>query len=225
MVDKVVLTIGRHGRYGYGTRFPLLEGSIVEGVYRGMCLCEMYGCPDVIYSSTIARAAVTANLHALGCGYDSGIIFDDNLLENAGRQNVAFFIDMLAAEAQSNGYKHIHIVTHAPVIEKLTSLISNSRYFVQPDGGIIWEADCWDELLTRRGRISLTEGLYPGLDLLVNLWRSTPDEQRIKSYFSREVNVDWDKVIPLLALSGQFSSCSQIEKVYDLLAPFVRRAA
>lgn len=120
MPEKVFLTVGRHGRYSYGARLPLSESSILEGVYRGQELTAAYGSFDAVYSSDIPRAKATANLRAVGGDYARDkIVYSPELTEDSSLGSVSLFLDILAAEASLNGFRHVHLVTHAPVIEKI----------------------------------------------------------------------------------------------------------
>ena len=104
MPEKVFLTVGRHGRYSYGARLPLSESSILEGVYRGQEL--------TVYSSDIPRAKATANLRAVGGDYARDkIVYSPELTEDSSLGSVSLFLDILAAEASLNGFRHVHLVT------------------------------------------------------------------------------------------------------------------
>jgi phosphohistidine phosphatase SixA len=97
----------------------------LEGVYRGQELTAAYGSFDAVYSSDIPRAKATANLRAVGGDYARDkIVYSPELTEDSSLGSVSLFLDILAAEASLNGFRHVHLVTHAPVIEKIFSLLS-----------------------------------------------------------------------------------------------------
>ncbi len=170
MPEKVFLTVGRHGRYSYGARLPLSESSILEGVYRGQELTAAYGSFDAVYSSDIPRAKATANLRAVGGDYARDkIVYSPELTEDSSLGSVSLFLDILAAEASLNGFRHVHLVTHAPVIEKIFSLLSPAMCFVPPDGGFTGEIESWEDLRGRKVNFIPWPDYYPGFSLLLDL--------------------------------------------------------
>lgn len=220
MSAKVFLTIGRHGYYNYGSRFPLLESSIIDSLYRGKNLAKDFGKPDALYSSKIARAAATANLRAIGAEYSRDkIVFENALHEDAQRNQIEFFLEVLRAEAQLYEYRHIHIVTHAPVIEKILAVLTHEMCFVSPGNCVVLEANNWDEIYQRKAVLKALADYYPGFGLLFDLWREKPDRQSLQQYFSGndKANIVWTDAFRLLELGNRLSGCQSIEDVYSLL--------
>lgn len=220
MSAKVFLTIGRHGYYNYGSRFPLLESSILDSLYRGKKLAQKYEKPDIVYSSKIARAAATANLRAIGAEYPrDSIVFENALHEDACKNQIVFFLEALCAEAQLYEYRHIHIVTHAPVIEKILAMLTNEMCFVSPGNCVVLEANNWDEMYQRKAVLKALADYYPGFGLLFDLWREKPDRQSLQQYFSGndKANIVWTDAFRLLELGNRLSGCQSIEDVYSLL--------
>lgn len=221
MPDNVYLSIGRHGRYDYESRLPLLNNSLLEGVYRGCKLVEDYGAVDVFYSSEIARASATAKMRAVGAGYPIGkILYCRELSENAPSGQVALFIDAILAEAQIYGYQHIHLVTHAPVIEKLLSVLTRVMCYMPADGCLVLTAGSWTDMLERKSEYRPAIEFYPGFSLLEEMWKAFPEEAEIQKRFADNprVNINWCEIFTLLNKLNCLQKCRSMDEVCEIMS-------
>lgn len=112
--NKVYLSFGRHGRYGRDTAIERL--SMLEAYLSGRVLQEKYPLCDTVFYSPIARAAQTAWFRSLGMNCEH-LIEAQKLSEDTSSFEVRKFINMLLINCKNE--RHLHFVTHLPVIEKL----------------------------------------------------------------------------------------------------------
>lgn len=112
--NKVYLSFGRHGRYGNDTAIDRL--SMVESYLNGVYLADAYPLCETLYHSPIARAVQTAEFRALGLKC-SHLIEAQKISEDTPTFEIRKFINTLLLNC--NNERHLHFVTHLPVIEKL----------------------------------------------------------------------------------------------------------
>lgn len=221
MSGNVYLSIGRHGRSDYESRLPLLKNSLLEGVYRGRKLVEDYGVVDVFYSSEIARASATAKMRAVGAGYPiDKILFCQELSENSLSGQVALFMDAILAEAQIYGHQHIHLVTHAPVIEKILSLLTRTLCYVEADECIVISAENWADIHDRKAKWQSVQNFYPSFTLLEELWKSSHREEEIQNCFTNnpQVNINWSEIFVLLKKWEFLQKCRSMDEVCEIMS-------
>ncbi len=112
--NKVYLSFGRHGRYGRDTAVDRL--SMLEAYLSGRFLIREYPPCDTLFYSPIARATQTATFRALGLGCTHNLEAQ-KLSEDTPTFEVRKFINTLLINCHKE--KHLHFVTHLPIIEKL----------------------------------------------------------------------------------------------------------
>lgn len=220
MPDSVYLSIGRHGRYDYGGKLPLLYDSLMEGVYRGRQLVMDYGAVDVFYSSEIDRADATAKMRAIGAGYPiQKIIFCQELIENATSGQVALLLDTILAEAEVRHYRHIHLVTHAPVIEKILSILTRVMCYMPADGCLVLKARSWADIRDCKGEWRSALEFYPSFSLLEELWKTTSEKAKIHKMFegNSQVNINWSEIFTLFNKLEYLQKCRSMDEICEVM--------
>ncbi len=130
------MSFGRHGRYGRDTAIERL--SMLEAYLSGKYLSANYPPCDTIYFSPIARAVQTAEFRALGMDCEH-LIEAQKLAEDTPTFEVRKFINTILSFCEDE--RHLHFVTHLPVIEKLGLSELGCGEIV------ILKADNWQEML------------------------------------------------------------------------------
>lgn len=148
--NKVYLSFGRHGRYGRDTAIERL--SMLEAYLCGRYLSANYPFCDTIYYSPIARAVQTAQFRALGMNCEH-LIEAQKLAEDTPTFEVHKFINTILSFCEDE--RHLHFVTHLPVIEKL------GLGELGCGETIMLEADNWQEMLCE----NFTPEIVPNTDI------------------------------------------------------------
>ena len=154
--NKVYLTFGRHGRYGNDTAIERL--SMLEAYLSGKELKKI--CPpcDIVFHSPIARAVQTAEFRALGLDCEH-LTETQKLSEDCPAFEIKKFLNFLLVGCDNE--RHLHFVTHLPVIEKLgLGELGCGEIFV-------CEADSWQEMLCENFTIKLMS--CPDIEECLNL--------------------------------------------------------
>ncbi len=134
-----ILTLSRHEEYISSPPFPLTEGGIVRAVAAGKKLTDDYGNFDAVYCSPFLRAEQTALAH---CKHlNIAPIIDERLKESANQLLVDDFKFSLAASTTED-VRHIHIVTHQPVICHFT----DNAFFLLFGETLVYHLERWEDL-------------------------------------------------------------------------------
>lgn len=144
----IFFSVSRHEPYDrYGAKYPITPSGIADAWISGSEL-EKYSCPvDVIYSSPLARAKATAAVRgkSINCRQ---IIINNALYENALPEEIFEFCRQIIADAQNKKYRHIHLVTHQPVIAAM-----GEPYSTSPGTIYIQKAESWEDIMPRKTEV------------------------------------------------------------------------
>lgn len=138
-----ILTLSRHEKYIHSFPFSLTEEGIVHAVATGKRLTNDYGDFDIVYCSPVLRAKQTALAHCQHSGITP--VIDERLEENAGQLLVDEFKFSLAA-SMAEDVRHLHIVTHQPVINRFT----DNMFFVLAGETLVYRLEKWEDLFTAK---------------------------------------------------------------------------
>ena len=120
------ISVGRHEAYERSNaKYPITPSGIADAWLSGPILEEQSAPVDVIYTSPLPRAKATAVTRgmSIGCG---NIIVKNALHENSAPPEVWNLVRQIISQAEEQGYKHLHLVTHQPVVSILGGSYSAS---------------------------------------------------------------------------------------------------
>lgn len=136
----VFFSYSRHEPYErYGARYPITSAGIADAWISGAVLDD-FSCPiDVIYTSPLARAKATAAVRGKSVGSPE-IIVANALQEDAASDEVFDFKENVISEAEKQKYRHIHLVTHQPVVATLGGAFNTSPGTIYVEKAEHWSA-------------------------------------------------------------------------------------
>lgn len=139
------MSVGRHEAYErHGAKYPITPSGIADAWLSGPILEEQSAPVDVIYASPLPRARATAVVRGMSIGC-LNIIISEALHENAAPSDVLQFQKQALSEAESAGIKHIHFVTHQPVVATL-----GGSFSITPGAVFVQKAENWRDIMLRR---------------------------------------------------------------------------
>lgn len=142
------MSVGRHESYErHGAKYPITPSGIADAWLSGPILEEQSAPVDVIYTSPLPRAKATAVARGMSIGC-LNIIISEALHENAVPLDVLKFQKQTLSEAEAAGIKHIHLVTHQPVVS-----ILGGSYSVPPGSIYLYKGESWQDIMQRRAEI------------------------------------------------------------------------
>lgn len=136
----VFFSYSRHEPYErYSAGYPITSAGIADAWISGPVL-EDFSCPiDVIYTSPLARAKATAAVRGKSVDCPE-IIVTNALQEDAASDEVLDFKENIISKAEDRQYRHIHFVTHQPVVATLGGAFSTSPGTIYVEKAEHWSA-------------------------------------------------------------------------------------
>lgn len=191
---SVYLTVGRHAAYDMMSGFPIALHGIADTCLLCPILTGQAKSVDVIFYSPVDRCAETARVVSLltGCSLmkeDERLVFG-----NEKKQGREFYQDIIA-QAQKNGWKHVHVVTHMENVDQILyddvkcTGIPYSRWIVR-------QADCWDDMLKCRGYVDVFPRFRESILKLCVIDKSFPRD-KAKWHFGAFDDEDYDRSLAM----------------------------
>jgi phosphohistidine phosphatase len=137
---------------------PLNKRGQHDAPRMGMLLKDEDLIPDLVMSSTAARAKKTAELVAKGCKYKGEIVLNHSLYG----AEPANYLKIL--EGLSDRYKTVLVVGHSPSVEETIEVLTGSPDIIMPTcslAHICLPIRNWDELNKQKIKGKLLKVLRP----------------------------------------------------------------
>ncbi len=153
------ISVGRHEACErYNAKYPITPSGIADAWLSGPILEKQSAPVDVIYTSPLPRAKATAVTRGMSIGCNN-IIVKNALHEDSAPPEVWNFVREIVSQAGEQGYKHLHLVTHQPVVSILGGAFSSST------GSIcLHKGESWKNIMDKKAEIStlgsVAEQLY-----------------------------------------------------------------
>ena len=139
---SVFLSVGRHENYDNQEKdiLSITKQACVRALFSGLWLKNNISSVDCIYYSPLKRAKETAFIRALGMNLP--ICVEENALrEDALLFEIHNFMESMMLESSEKNLRHVHCVTHQPVISKL-----NIPYFLAPGEICVFQSNSWEDM-------------------------------------------------------------------------------
>lgn len=154
--NKVYLSIGRHGRYGFGNT-AILREDMLSSYAMGQMLNQTFPPCTCVYHSSLERAIITARFQALGLNC-THLLENECLNENIPKFEVQKFFNRLLKYTDDN-VQYYHFVTHLPVIEKL------GLPFLAAGDVCLLTSDNWRDMLAENYTVQIINAQPANIEL------------------------------------------------------------